>query len=86
MFMIQIDRHDAPPSVHHECQFPASEDYAAARTILRFLVDNMQPGWRVSLVNGATNSTVVVAITQDESSEQSAGTSLLGRLGRPADE
>ena len=80
MFIIQIDDKDAPPSVHHDCQFPASTDYATARAIWRFLVENMQPGWRVALVNDATNSIVVAAITQDEDAEGSTGTGLLSRL------
>jgi hypothetical protein len=55
MYMIQIERYDLPAFLSSSCLFPASTNLNTAEEIWQFMIDNLQPGWQVTLLDDETH-------------------------------
>jgi hypothetical protein len=51
MTMIQIVRYDLPAFLFSTCLFPTSDDLNTAEEIWQFMIDNLKPGWPVTLTS-----------------------------------
>jgi hypothetical protein len=64
MYRIQVSNEDVPAADGLACHFSFSSNYLARANVWQFLVDNLKPGWRVTLLD-AQGKVLEMAVSGD---------------------